>query len=233
MLSSTLIKIRKIIEERREEASDHRVALEKIIGKWYANEDDARKRLYAIELLLDVLEQGANIGEDEEGKLLKQEIKEDGTTLKEILFSVATMKNKSIEQILELHGYDPLQYKLAKHTMKIYNAYSKKDGVKELMSSAVVAKPLQNRLSEDAVRAIFSSLEPPKLEEYKYTRNNAKLLELPIMDLHLGKLSWAGETGFDYDLDIATDIYKKSIIELLARIKKHGYEFDKILFPLG
>ena len=233
MLASTLIKIRKIIEDRRENASSHIEALEKIINVRYSNEDDARKRLYAIELLLDILEQHGNIDEDVEGRLLKQEILADGTILREMLLSVAKTKNKTPEDILRIHEYDPLQYSLSKHTLKIYNAYSKKDGVQELMSSSVVAKPLQNKLSEDALRTIYASLEPAELDEYEYTYGNKKMLEFPIMDLHLGKFSWAREVGEDYDLEIASNIFLNSIQELLARIKRHQYKFDKILFPVG
>lgn len=39
----------------------------------------------------------------------------------------------------------------------------------------------------------------------------------PIVDLHLGLFSWGKETGADYDLDIASDLLKRSIDTLVSR----------------
>lgn len=39
----------------------------------------------------------------------------------------------------------------------------------------------------------------------------------PIVDLHLGLFSWGRETGTDYDLDIASDLLKRSVATLVAR----------------
>lgn len=58
-----------------------------------------------------------------------------------------------------------------------------------------------------------------------------QLLELAVFDLHLGKLSWKGETGEDYDLDIAVKRYKDCIWELIHRVQ--WSKIDRILLPLG
>lgn len=63
----------------------------------------------------------------------------------------------------------------------------------------------------------------------QYKENN--LLEIPIFDLHLGKLAWAGETGENYDTKIAASRLIDAIKTILQRA--NGYEYNKILFPIG
>lgn len=58
-----------------------------------------------------------------------------------------------------------------------------------------------------------------------------QLLELAVFDLHLGKFSWKGETGEDYDMVIASKRYKECISELISRVDLS--RIDRILLPLG
>lgn len=75
----------------------------------------------------------------------------------------------------------------------------------------------------------------PKIE-LKYTLQNTpfqNLLLLNIPDLHLGKQSWAEETGFrNYDIKIAVDEYNKAVNDLLSKAV-HFTHIDKILFVVG
>ena len=58
-----------------------------------------------------------------------------------------------------------------------------------------------------------------------------KMLEVPIVDLHLSKLSWEPETGFNYDCKIAEQRFMSVIHDVVERAK--GMEFEQILFPVG
>lgn len=58
-----------------------------------------------------------------------------------------------------------------------------------------------------------------------------KLLEVSIFDHHFGKMAWHEETGTDYDLDIAVDLFEKAIDSLI--VKASGEEYASILFPIG
>jgi hypothetical protein len=53
------------------------------------------------------------------------------------------------------------------------------------------------------------------------------------MDLHLGKLSWKRESGDDYDLKIAEDLYRKTISEFLDKLHLYNLSIDQIIFPVG
>lgn len=74
---------------------------------------------------------------------------------------------------------------------------------------------------------------PPKfkieLTPENHSENN--LLEVSIFDLHVGKLAWAGETGEDYNLDIAKERFFYAIKSLLKYAS--GFKYNRILFPIG
>ena len=57
------------------------------------------------------------------------------------------------------------------------------------------------------------------------------LLEVSIFDTHFGKLAWQAETGNNYDLKIAQNIYREAVEDLLA--KASGFPIERILFPIG
>jgi len=62
-------------------------------------------------------------------------------------------------------------------------------------------------------------------------KNSTKMLEVPIVDLHLGKLAWSPETGEDYDHKIAQKRFMNVINDVIARTSH--LKFEKILFPVG
>ena len=58
------------------------------------------------------------------------------------------------------------------------------------------------------------------------------MLEIDIFDLHLGKLAWARETGYqDYDLGIARRLFEQALEALIARTASHA--FAEVLLPIG
>lgn len=61
---------------------------------------------------------------------------------------------------------------------------------------------------------------------------NGCMLELDLFDPHFGKLSWAPETGEDYDLNIARDRYLKALSDLLQKSVSIN-PIEKVLFPIG
>ncbi len=61
--------------------------------------------------------------------------------------------------------------------------------------------------------------------------DDAHMLEIDPFDLHVGMLSWAEETGADYDSDIATDLARRAVGRLLQL--SSGFRFERVLIPLG
>jgi len=71
----------------------------------------------------------------------------------------------------------------------------------------------------------------PQLITTPWTKQTGKLLEIKILDLHLGLLSWGAETGQDYDLKIAKEVFLEYVSKIVAWGQVMGCE--RILFPIG
>jgi hypothetical protein len=79
---------------------------------------------------------------------------------------------------------------------------------------------------EDAARRM-----PPRPFVARATKG-AHMLELMIPDLHLGKLAWAPETGYQhYDSKIAVDVFRTAVEVLVARTA--AFAFERVVFPVG
>lgn len=58
------------------------------------------------------------------------------------------------------------------------------------------------------------------------------MLEVDIFDLHLGKLAWKKETGYEnYDLKIAKALFEEALETLIVRT--NGHRFDRVVLPIG
>jgi hypothetical protein len=58
------------------------------------------------------------------------------------------------------------------------------------------------------------------------------MLELDLFDVHLGKLAWAKETGYEnYDLKIAKREFEEALETLIQRTA--GHKFSQVVFPIG
>lgn len=57
------------------------------------------------------------------------------------------------------------------------------------------------------------------------------LLEICVMDAHLGKLAWAEETGENYDIRIASDRVRDAVTDLLYQAR--AFSVERILLPWG
>lgn len=69
----------------------------------------------------------------------------------------------------------------------------------------------------------------PKFLRTRQVRHH--LLEIAIPDLHMGKLAWGRECGENYDLNIACDLYREALADLIQ--KSSAYDIDRILFVAG
>lgn len=74
------------------------------------------------------------------------------------------------------------------------------------------------------------SIVYPKIK-YKQINKDKALFQVNIFDLHFGKHSWEDETGENFDIHIAKDIYLNCVSQLLSYANPYGIE--KILLPVG
>jgi hypothetical protein len=57
-------------------------------------------------------------------------------------------------------------------------------------------------------------LKTPK-KEFIVLMDSKYLLEVALMDVHFGMLAWGKETGTDYDIDIAEELFLYAVQDLL------------------
>ena len=162
----------------------------------------------------------------------------------------------SPSKIMQKMGFDPMLWEVVSCkvingswdvAMKMVN--TEVDGKKVLRKSkplinknrkysiTLTVKPLGGNLTFQQILSAFQELEPANLVEYVYDKdtnqNGSFLFELPIMDFHLGKLSWSGETGqADYDLKLAEMLWRKTVDDLIVKALAFG-DVEKIIFPVG
>jgi hypothetical protein len=148
-------------------------------------------------------------------------------------------------RIMQLMGFDPLKWELISCktrrndwdvTMKLTNGdgegYYPHRETNHQYKIELSVKPIQEVLTSDYIKKVFEELVTPKLSKVKYIPGRL-MLELPIMDLHLGKLAWAEETGQDYDLKIAEQLYRETVLDILGKVAQCNFKIDRIVFPVG
>ncbi len=85
---------------------------------------------------------------------------------------------------------------------------------------------------EDLVREAKKELYPVRYVYERPSESTGYVLEINIPDLHLGKLTWAKETGYkNYDSKLAVAVFKEALADLLAQVAH--YKFDYIIFVVG
>lgn len=142
--------------------------------------------------------------------------------------------------IMKKCGFDPLLWevvtcKLVSGSWDVTIKNADGEGVlhtNRKYSVTLTVKPLGGKLTSDQIIDVFKSLPPIKVTQYKHNPGDY-MLELPIMDFHLGKLSWGEETGQDdYDLKIAGRLWKETVTDILSKVSVLGNP-EYILFPIG
>jgi len=192
--------------------------------------------MHLINYKLDFDDDSRDIGEMEETI-----IKGDGSITTKRMLMLSENDSKDPTRVMELMGYDPLQWKVkwCKTKRNYWDVTIKNaawEGIKHTNHAYMCElniEPIQDALTSKDIESIFERLKAPDLHEYRHSKSIGELLELPIMDLHLGKLAWKKESGDDYDLKIAETLYKEAIETILNRVNAYGLNIERIVFPVG
>ena len=100
--------------------------------------------------------------------------------------------------------------------------------LRDNVSGFEVAK--QREIAE--LKQAFALATPISPKPVKTDKGANCMLEVDIFDLHLGKLAWAKETGYEnYDLKIAKDLFVEALEVLIARTA--GNKFSEVVLPVG
>lgn len=162
----------------------------------------------------------------------ESKINKDGTYSSSKLLDMSEEQSKDISYILKAHGFDSKSWKLVSARNNIRQVISKQDGVVTLYASYITVKPITD-LSLSDVESFYKELcttyQAPEVKEISNKGNY--MFELPIMDLHFGKLSLSEDVAEPYNYELARERFNYIIDESINNIK--NYDIDEIVFPIG
>lgn len=105
------------------------------------------------------------------------------------------------------------------HQVKAFLSINRTTEAKELLSD------LRNDLRQ------FSPTYPIPVWPITPTGNENHSYEISVPDLHFGKEAWDEQTGQPYNMDLAEDLFRSSISDLLQKV--NGSNINQIIFPIG
>lgn len=162
----------------------------------------------------------------------ESKINKDGTYSSSKLLDMSEEQSKDVSYILKAHGFDSKSWKLVSARNNIRQVISKQDGVITLYASYITVKPITD-LSLSDVESFYKELcityQAPEVKEISNKGNY--MFELPIMDLHFGKLSLSEDVTEPYNYELARERFNYIIDESINNIK--NYDIDEIVFPIG
>jgi hypothetical protein len=186
---------------------------------------------------------------DQGYKPLEETISFNKTSKNNAKLDLQSLTITTLEQALQVAEVDLTQWKVDRYqigswqvTLKLKEPtgeqdskgneiYLNKPKTVTMYKIQVWLKKLHNMEWVEAIRLLIDDI--PKLETPKknFNLDGNYLLEVALMDVHFGMLAWDKETGMDYDIDIAEDLFLYAVQDLLS--KAVGYKPSKILFPFG
>lgn len=160
-------------------------------------------------------------------------INKDGTYSSNRLLVMNEQDSKNPDYILKAHGFDSSCWKIISARNNIRQVISKQDGIVTLYASFITVKPILD-LTLEQIETFYNDL----LTKYGspiVKRSNVCtdgfMLEVPIVDLHLGKLSASEDVSEPYNFNLAKDRFNFIIDDIIGNVS--GLNIEKIIFPIG
>lgn len=163
-------------------------------------------------------------------------INKDGTYSSKRLLVMNDSESKNPDFILKAHGFEPDLWKIVSLRNNIRQVISKQDGVVTLYASFLTVKPT-TELTLNQINKFYDELiqkdNRPKINKYTTTAAefNKVMVEVPIVDLHFGKLSFSEDVYEPYNYNLAMDRFNYVIDDVIENVKHLNIE--KIIFPIG
>lgn len=145
------------------------------------------------------------------------EINKDGSQNSNKLIRMSIEESKDPSYLLKAHGYDINQWELVSAKSKVWNSYSKQDGIVQLYASSITVKPIVNGFSIQKLLDEINKVPPVYVKHEYQDLKDKRLLELPFFDSHFGI------SDYDY--------YKTTQDETMNKIQSRIWE--EILFIIG
>lgn len=160
-------------------------------------------------------------------------INKDGTYSSNKLLAMNETESKNPDYILNAHGFDTACWKLVSARNNIRQVISKQDGIVTLYASFITVKPTLN-LTLESIKAFYKDLVdkyPMPKKERSTLSQDGFLLEIPVQDVHFGKLSLSEDSAEPYNYALAKERFSYVIDDVIQNVR--GMNIEKIVFPVG
>ncbi len=182
-------------------------------------------------------------------KPLEEKIEFNHTSKNHATLDLESLTITTLEQALEVANVDMTQWKVDRYTigswqvtLKVKSETGRFDDKGEpimvdvpktvtMYKIQVWLRKLHNMEWVEAIRLLIDDIPKLKTNVKSFKNDTDYLLEIALMDVHFGMLAWGRETGTDYDIDIAEELFLHAVQDLLR--KSSGYSPRRILFPFG
>ena len=147
-------------------------------------------------------------------------------------------KIQTLDELMDYARVDRSVWEVERHTLNKYEVAAKDPGgmatttlfqIKAWLKRKVVEQQLQSVM--DKLLISFRDTAPFQPAIHYETTARRGLLELSLMDLHLGKYCSELETGRAYNADITKSMFETALNDLLT--KAAGLKYEKLLFVVG
>jgi hypothetical protein len=183
-------------------------------------------------------------------KPLEEKIEFNNTSRNHATLDLESLTITTLEQALEVANVDMTQWKVDRYTIGSWQVTLKvktdTGRVDDKDNPIMVDTPktvtmykiqvwlikLHNMEWVEAIRLLIDDVPKLSTPTKAYEGSDSDyLLEVALMDVHFGMLAWGKETGTDYDIDIAEELFLHAVQDLLE--KSSGYNPKRIIFPFG
>jgi hypothetical protein len=140
---------------------------------------------------------------------------------------------KTLEEALEYSNVDLELWEVDRYVINSWQVTSKSFGAKTNYQVKVWLKRKVPEKIDIALSNLTEKLIANKIEftPSKVSKSKSVLVVPGLVDHHFGLLAWGRETGNDYDLKIAEDLYVRGMEKGIDAVK--DYEIAQFLLPVG
>lgn len=134
---------------------------------------------------------------------------------------------------MKAHGFDTSCWKIVSLRNNIRQVISKQDGIVTLYASFLTVKPIID-LTVEQIEGFYKELvekyPTPSVKRRNFCTDGF-MLEIPIQDVHFGKLSLAEDVSEPYNYNLAKERFSFVIDDVIQNVA--GLDIEKIIFPIG
>lgn len=164
-------------------------------------------------------------------------INKDGSYSSKRLIEMSEVQSKDPKYILKAHGFEPNDWEIVSVRNTIRQAISRQseDGVATLYASYITVKPIKDSyLAFCKIKKFYEELieddRRPIIKKNENKQTNL-MLEIPIVDVHFGKLSLSEDVAEPYNYNLAKQRFNCVIDDVIDSVKDK--QIEKIVFPIG